>query len=42
MHELHIYLWNNAVNIGYLMPALDSWVKLADTIWEMRGEEDLE
>jgi hypothetical protein len=39
MEEGFIYFWDEPVNIGYLTPSVNSRVKLADVIWEMRGEE---
>jgi hypothetical protein len=34
-----MYVWEETTNVAYLTPAIDSRVKLADEIWEMRSEE---
>jgi hypothetical protein len=39
VQEGYIYFWDEPLNIGYLTPTLDSRIKLADAIWDMRGEE---
>jgi hypothetical protein len=35
----YIYYWDESSNIGYLTPSVDSRIKLAGAIWEMRGED---
>jgi hypothetical protein len=39
LQEGYIYFWDASSNIGYCTPTLDSRVKLAGAVWEMRGQE---
>jgi hypothetical protein len=34
----YIYYWDESSNIGYLPPFVVSCIKLANAIWDMRGE----
>lgn len=37
--ESHIYFWEETSNVAHLTPAMDSRIKLAEAIWDMRGED---
>jgi hypothetical protein len=39
VEESHIYFWEETANVAHLTPAMDSRIKLAEAIWDMRGED---